>query len=79
MGLGWRGLKEEGLLSPWFSWVGHWPLNRDLSEAWQGCHGAVSKAAFRLGAEAVPTREQIYLITRLGTLDARPPEQAWGQ
>ena len=31
------------------------------------------------GAEAVPTREQIYLITRLGTLDARPPEQAWGQ
>ena len=50
--MGWRGLKEEGLLSPWFSWVGHWPLNRDLSEAWQGCPAAGSKAALWRRAES---------------------------
>ena len=28
------------------------------------------------GQKATPLMEQVYLITRLGTLDARPPDKA---
>ena len=53
-------------------------MNRDLSEARQRCNGAESKAAFWGGAETSPIREQVYVITRLGTWDARPPDKAKG-
>ena len=52
--------------------MGHWPLNRDLSEARQGFHGAGSKASLWHRPTATLISEEVYLITRLGTLDARP-------
>ena len=30
------------------------------------------------GQKATPLMEQVYLITRLETLDARPSDTAWG-
>ena len=77
-GMALRGLKGKFWGLPGYSRAGQWPVNRDLSEARQGCNGAESKAAFWGGAETSPIREQVYVITRLGTWDARPPDKAKG-
>ena len=77
-GMAWGALNKKVWRLPGYSRAGQWPLNRDLSEARQGCHGAESKAAFWGGTESKSDQGPSLCNYKAGNWDATPPDEAWG-